>query len=57
MNNSAQLFLTSMHCLWMYDYLLTVGDEVQYPCISFNQVSDSDRCVDKVRLVRKEILE
>lgn len=26
-----QVFMVSMHGLWIYDYLLTLGDEVQYP--------------------------
>ena len=31
--NLTQLFMVSMHCLWMYDYILTLGDEVRHPCI------------------------
>ena len=30
----AQLVVTSAHFLWIYDYLLTLGDEVWYPCAS-----------------------
>ncbi|KAF9648024.1 hypothetical protein BDM02DRAFT_3129359 [Thelephora ganbajun] len=37
---------TSVNCLWMYDYLLTLGDEVWYPPIFY-----------KVRMVWKENLE
>ena len=29
MHNLAQLFMTAVHCLWVYDYLLTLGDEVR----------------------------
>jgi hypothetical protein len=27
---TVQLFVISMHFLWAYDYLLTLGDEVRY---------------------------
>ena len=27
-----QLFSISMYCLWVYDYFLTLGDEVRYLC-------------------------
>jgi len=27
---SLKLFVTSMYCLWVYDYLLTLGDEIKY---------------------------
>jgi len=27
---SLKLFMLSMHCLWVYDYLLTLGDEIEY---------------------------
>jgi hypothetical protein len=30
---TSQLFLTSMHWLWIYDYFITLGDEVQYHCV------------------------
>ena len=49
----AQLFIVSAHCLWVYDYLLTLGDEVRYPPI-FDRMSRSDRPVDKVRLAWEE---
>ena len=28
-----QMFIVSVHCLWAYDYLLTLGDEVRCPLI------------------------
>ena len=28
--SSVQLFLTSSHFLWFYDYFLTLGDEVRH---------------------------
>lgn len=27
---AVKLFLTAIHCLWIYDYLLTFGDEIKY---------------------------
>ena len=33
MYNLIQLFMVAVHCLWMYDYLLTLGDEVQHSYI------------------------
>lgn len=32
--NLTQLFMVSLHCLWVYDYFLTFRDEVRYPHIS-----------------------
>ena len=29
-----QLFMVSLHCLWVYDYFLTFEDEVRYSRIS-----------------------
>lgn len=29
--NLTQLFMVSLHCVWIYDYFLTFGDEVRYP--------------------------
>jgi len=37
MYNLAQLFTTSLHCLWVYDYFLTLEDEVQCTSGSFQR--------------------
>ena len=41
--------------MWVYDYLLTLGDEVRHVCFLAG-VRGTDRCADKVRLVWKKIL-
>lgn len=30
---TSQFFMVSLHCMWLYDYLLTLGDEVWHACI------------------------
>ena len=52
-----QLLLTSAHFMWVYDYFLTFGDEVQYPHIFCDYMSSSDRYTDKICLVWNGILE
>ena len=49
-----QLFLTSSHFLWFYDYFLTLGDEVRH---SSDRLFLSDGLTDKVCLAWKEVLE
>ena len=39
---TVQLFMISVQFLWVYDYLLTLGDEVQY-FRGFPEVSGSDQ--------------
>ena len=46
----------SLQCLWLYDYFLTLGDEVWYlPSLS-KETSDADRRKGKLCLVWEEIL-
>jgi len=45
-----------MYCLWVYDYLLTLGDEVWY-LRSSAEVSGSDRWTGRIRLDWEKIVE
>lgn len=57
MYDLTQLFSVSMYWMWIYDYFLTLGDEVRRPCVLSTEVPGSDRCTDRIRLAWKEILE
>jgi len=46
----------SLQCLWLYDYLLTLGDEVRYPPSLSKEILDTDRREGKLCLVWEEIL-
>lgn len=48
--------MISLQCIWVYDYLLTLEDEVQYPSSLPKEKSDTDRRTGKLCLVWAEIL-
>ena len=50
-----QLFMTSMNALWIYDYVLTLGDEVRSRSHSLIMESGPDDDPDDLCLVKKEI--
>ena len=52
-----QLYATAVAAAVIYDYFLTLGDEVCAPCIDLTEVSGSDHGADKVLLAQEEILE
>jgi hypothetical protein len=53
--STTQLVLTAIQSLWIYDYLLTLGDEV--PCVSLAiETPNFDRLTDTLRLVREEVM-
>ena len=53
----AQLLMTSVQCLWIYDYLLTFGDEVRCSLFVSNDVLVSDCRKGDLCLVWEKILE
>ena len=48
--------MVSLQCLWIYDYLLTFGDEVRCPPLLPKGTSDADRRAGKLCLVWAEIM-
>ena len=54
---TTQWYMTGLHFLWVYDYFLTLGDEVGQSLHCSIVVLDPHRYADNLRLVRNEIPE
>lgn len=51
-----QLLLTSVQGLWIYNYIITLGDEVYWVFFYPIEAPDFDRSTDKICLVWEEVL-